>query len=85
MRWYELLIKKIEDAGNDIFIYDLECLFNDRNFYKDLSQKYDIFKYETDGDYYQFKNSKSSKSKLIYSNKYVMRSFTENALKILAK
>lgn len=82
MRWYELLIKKIEDAGNDIFIYDLECLFNDRNFYKDLSQKYDIFKYETDGDYYQFKNSKSSKSKLIYSNKYVMRSFTENALKI---
>ena len=38
MKWYDSLIKKIEDNGNNIFLYDLEGLLRDRNFYKDLSQ-----------------------------------------------
>ena len=63
MKWYDSLIKKIEDNGNNIFLYDLEGLLRDRNFYKDLSEKYDIFKYETDGDYFSFKNRDSLKPK----------------------
>lgn len=82
MKWYESLIKKIEDNGNNIFLYDLECLLEDRNFYKDLSQKYDIFRYGNDGDYFRFKNLNSPKPKLMYSNRYIKRAFTNNALKI---
>ena len=82
MKWYDSLIKKIEDNGNNLFLYDLECLLNDKNFYKDLSQKYEIFYYEDDSDYFHFINLDSSKSKLIYSNKHVQRSFTQNAIKI---
>ena len=85
MKWYDGLIKKIEDNGNEVFIYDLEELLNDKNFYKDLSEKYEIFKYTNDGDYYQFKNYESSKSKLIYSNEFVHMSFTQNAFKISSK
>lgn len=82
MKWYDSLIKKIEDNGNDVFVYDLECLLNDKNFYKDLSEKYEIFKYCTDSDYYKFKSFKSSKPKLIYSNEIVQRNFTDDAFKI---
>ena len=82
MKWYDSLIRKIENNGDKLFIYDLEGLFKDKNFYKDLSQKYEIFKYTTDGDYFQFKNTQSLKPKLIYSNEYVRRSFTNNAFKI---
>lgn len=82
MKWYDSLIKKIEDNGNNIFLYDLECLLSDRNFYKDLSQKYEIFHYENDGDYFRFKNLNSSKFKLMYSHKPVKRAFTKNAFKI---
>lgn len=82
MKWYESLIKKIEDNGNAVFIYDLESLLDDKNFYKDLSQKYEIFRYENDSDYYRFKNFDSAKSKLMYSNEIVKRSFTEDAFKI---
>ena len=82
MKWYDSLIKKIEDNGNNLFLYDLECLLEDKNFYKDLSQKYEIFYYEDDSDYFHFINLDSSKSKLIYSNKHVQRSFTQNAIKI---
>lgn len=82
MKWYDSLIKKIEKNGNNIFLYDLEGLLSDRNFYKDLSQKYDIFRYESDGDYFQFKNLKSSKPKLMYSNTYIKRAFTKDAFKI---
>ena len=82
MKWYDSLIKKIENNGNNIFLYDLEGLLTDRNFYKDLSQKYDIFQYESDGDYFQFKNLKSSKPKLMYSNTYIKRAFTKDAFKI---
>lgn len=82
MKWYESLIKKIEDNGNNVFIYDLESLLDDKNFYKDLSQKYEIFRYDGDSDYYRFKNFNSTKSKLMFSNEIVKRSFTENAFKI---
>lgn len=82
MKWYDSLIKKIEDNGNNIFLYDLEGLLRDRNFYKDLSEKYDIFKYETDGDYFSFKNRDSLKPKLMYSNTYIKRAFTKDAFKI---
>lgn len=82
MKWYDSLIKKIEDNGNNIFLYDLECLLSDRNFYKDLSQKYEIFHYRNDGDYFRFKNLNSSKSKLMYSHELVKRAFTKNAFKI---
>ena len=82
MKWYESLIKIIENHGNNIFLYDLEELLNDRNFYMDLSEKYEIFYYNSDEDYYIFKNSKSDKQKLIYSNSYIKRAYTKNALKI---
>lgn len=82
MKWYDSLIKKIEDNGNNIFLYDLEGLLRDRNFYKDLSQKYDIFQYETDGDYFRFKNLNSSKPKLMYSTTHIKRAFTKNAFNI---
>ena len=82
MKWYDSLIKKIEDNGNNIFLYDLEGLLRDRNFYKDLSEKYDIFKYATDGDYFSFKNRESLKPKLMYSNIYIKRAFTKDAFKI---
>lgn len=85
MKWYDSLIKKIEDNGNSLFLYDLECLLNDKNFYKDLSQKYEIFCYKEDSDYFHFINLDSSKSKLIYSNKHVQRSFTQNAIKISSR
>lgn len=82
MKWYDSLIKKIEDKGNNIFLYDLEGLLRDRNFYKDLSQKYNIFQYETDGDYFRFKNLNSSKPKLMYSNTHIKRAFTKDAFNI---
>lgn len=82
MNWYDSLIKKIENNGNNIFLYDLEGLLADRNFYKDLSHKYDIFKYETDGDYFRFKSLDCSKPKLMYSNEYIKRAFTKDAFKI---
>ena len=82
MKWYDSLIKKIEYYGDNIFLYDLENLLSDRNFLKDLSEKYEIFQYEFDEDYFKFKNFKSSKPKLIYSNKNIKRFFTKNALKI---
>lgn len=82
MKWYDSLIKKIEDNGNNVFLFDLEGLLCDRNFYKDLSQKYEIYHYENDEDYFRFKNLDSTKSKLIYSNEPVKRVFTKNAFKI---
>ena len=82
MKWYDSLIRKIENNGNNIFIYDLEYLLDDKNFLKDLSKKYEIFKYENDSDYYKFKSYQTSKLKLIYSNFYIKRSFTQDALKI---
>ena len=82
MKWYESLIKIIENHGNNIFLYDLEELLNDRNFYRDLSEKYEIFYYNSDEDYYIFKNSKSDKQKLIYSNSYIKRAYAKNVLKI---
>ena len=56
MKWYGSLIRKIENNGNNLFIYDLEYLLDDRNFLNDLSKKYEIFKYENDSDYYKFKS-----------------------------
>lgn len=82
MKWYDSLIKKIEYNGNNIFLNDLECLLSDKNFYNDLSQIYEIFKYESDEDYYHFKNYNSTKPKLMYSNKRVERAFSQDALKI---
>lgn len=82
MKWYDSLIRKIENNGNNLFIYDLEYLLDDKNFLKDLSKKYDIFKYENDSDYYKFKSYETSKLKLIYSNFHIKRSFTQDALKI---
>lgn len=82
MKWYDSLIRKIENNGNNLFIYDLEYLLDDRNFLKDLSKKYEIFKYENDSDYYKFKSYETSKLKLIYSNFHIKRSFTQDALKI---
>ena len=82
MKWYDSLIRKIENTGNNLFIYDLEYLLDDKNFLKDLSKKYEIFKYENDSDYYKFKSYETSKMKLIYSNFHIKRSFTQDALKI---
>ena len=82
MKWYDSLIRKIENNGNNLFIYDLEYLLDDKNFLKDLSKKYDIFKYENDSDYYKFKSFETSKFKLIYSNFHIKSSFTQDALTI---
>ena len=82
MKWYDSLIRKIENNGNNLFIYDLEYLLDDRNFLNDLSKKYEIFKYENDSDYYKFKSYETSKLKLIYSNFHIKRTFTQDALKI---
>lgn len=84
MKWYDSLIRKIENNGDNIFLYDLECLLDDKNFYKDLSEKFEIYPYETDGDYFKFKSSKSLKYKLMYSNHPIRRSFIDNTLKISA-
>lgn len=84
MKWYSKLIKKIENYGNNIFLFDLENLLLDKNFFNELSLKYDIFLYETDEDYFIFKNYKSP-FKLIYSTKYVKRFFTRNAISISVK
>ena len=79
MKWYDSLIKKIQNYGNNIFLYDLDGLLEDRNFLRDLSINYEIFKYEKDEDFFRFKTSKSQ-SKLIYSNTDVQRSFIKNPL-----
>ena len=79
MKWYDSLIKKIQNYGNNIFLYDLDGLLEDRNFLRDLSVNYEIFKYEIDEDFFRFKTSKSQ-SKLIYSNTDVQRSFIKNPL-----
>lgn len=85
MKWYENIIKKIEFNGNNLFIFDLDNLFNDKNLYRDLSSKYDIFLYENDADYYKYKSFNSAKYKLIYSNKFIQRDFTKDALNISIK
>lgn len=79
MKWYDSLIKKIQNYGNNIFLYDLDGLLDDKNFLRDLSVNYEIFKYEKDEDFFRFKTSKSQ-SKLIYSNTDVQRSFIKNPL-----
>lgn len=79
MKWYDSLIKKIQNYGNNIFLYDLDGLLEDRNFLRDLSVNYEIFKYEKDEDFFRFKTSKSQ-SKLIYSNTDIRRSFIKNPL-----
>ena len=79
MKWYDSLIKKIQNYGNNIFLYDLDGLLDDRNFLRDLSINYEIFKYEKDEDFFRFKTSKSQ-SKLIYSNTDIRRSFIKNPL-----
>ena len=81
MKWYDSLIKKIENYGNSIFLYDLDGLLEDKNFIRDLSSHYEIFKYEKDEDYFKFKTSKST-SKLIYSNTDVKRYFIRDPLYI---
>lgn len=84
MKWYDSLIRKIENNGDNIFLYDLEGLLNDKNFFKDLTEKFDVFPYETDGDYFKFKNLKTLKCKLMYTNKPIKRSFIDNTFKISA-
>lgn len=79
MKWYNSLIKKIENYGNNIFLYDLDSLLEDKNFLKDISSDYEIFKYENDEDFFRFKTSKSQ-YKIIYSNINVKRSFIKNPL-----
>lgn len=84
MKWYDSLIRKIEQNGDNIFLYDLEDLLEDKNFFKDLSEKFEIFSYGSDGDYFKFKNFKSSKYKLMYCNKPIQRTFIKNTFKISA-
>ena len=84
MKWYDSLIKKIENYGNNIFLYDLDDLLKDKNFFRHLSSSYEIFKYEKDEDYFRFKTSKSQ-SKIIYSNFEIKRSFIKNPLFISIK
>ena len=84
MKWFDSLIKKIENYGNDIFLYDLDGLLEDKNFHRHLSSNYEIFKYEKDEDFFRFKTSKSQ-SKIIYSNIELKRSFINNPLYISIK
>ena len=82
MKWYDSLINKIKNYGNNVFLYDLDGLLEDINFLRDLANDYKIFKYEKDEDFFRFKTLKSAESKLIYSNKDVKRAFISNAVKI---
>lgn len=82
MEWYSSLIKKIKKHENNIFVYDLNHLLDDKNFFKELSSIYKIFKYKNDNDYFQFKAFTSDKPKLIYSNKNIRRNFFKNIISI---
>lgn len=85
MKWYNSLIQKIENCGNNIFLFDLDCLLEDNNFMKDLSLKYEIYKYEQDRDYFYFESKNSLKPKLIYSKFKVERKAFKNIFTISIK
>lgn len=81
-KWYTKLLRKIKNFGSQIFVYDSNNLLNDKNFLKDLSSIFNLYKYIDDGDCYQFINKNKDKPFLIYSHDNIKRTYLKNKVEI---
>lgn len=77
-RWYSLLLKKIKNSGNRIFIVDSNNLLNDKNFLRDLSLEYKLHKFRNESDLNIFLNNNLNNKILVYFNQNIQSKFIKN-------
>jgi len=53
-KWYSSILKTLWRLGDRIFIEDAYGFLRDQNLLKEISRKYVIYEYKTDGDFFRF-------------------------------
>lgn len=82
-KWYQSLVKEIENSGNKIFIHDPNCLLDDMNLQGDLSLKYHLHQYQNDADLFISLNKFQNNPILVYSRDEIQRGFIFNQFNVI--
>jgi len=82
-KWYSSILKTLWRLGDRIFIEDAYGFLRDQNLLKEISRKYVIYEYKTDGDFFRFFEINKDKKIVIYSSKSLQKSFIDAKFKKL--
>jgi hypothetical protein len=82
-KWYQSLIKEIENSGNRIFLHDPNGLLDDMNLQGDLSLKYHLHQYRCDAELFIFLDKYQDESIIFYSKEEIQRGFISNQFSVI--
>ena len=82
-KWYSSILKTLWRLGDRVCIEDAFGLLRDQNLLKEISRKYVIYEYKTDGDFFRFFEINKDKKVVIYSSKPLQKSFIDTKFKKL--
>jgi hypothetical protein len=82
-KWYSSILKNLWRLGDRVCVEDAYGLLGDPNLIKEISRKYVIYEYKTDGDFFRFFEINKDKKIVIYSNKPLQKSFIDTNFKKL--
>lgn len=82
-KWYQSLVKEIENSGDRIFLHDPNGLLDDMNLQGDLSLKYHLHQYKCDADLFIFLNKFQDEPILVYSKEEIQRGFISNQFSVI--
>lgn len=74
-KWYSSFLRDVRGLGDKVFVVDPYNLLRDPNFFKEISDKYAVHKYNTDNDFFRFSSINSGKPLLVYSSSDIRRGF----------
>lgn len=76
-KWYNEILKDLRKLGDKIFVIDTLGLLNEKNLFKELTNRYKIHEYKDDGSLYLFFNKNKEKNILVISSKNIQRDFID--------
>jgi hypothetical protein len=82
-KWYSNILKTLWKLGDRVCIEDAYGLLRDQNLLNEISRKFVLYEYKTDGDFFMFFEINKDKKIVIYSNKSLQKSFIDTKFKKL--
>jgi len=80
-KWYSHILKTLWKLGDRVCIEDAYGILRDHNLLKEISRKYVIYDYKTDGEFHRFFEINKDKKIVIYSSKPLQKSFIDSKFK----
>ena len=80
-KWYSSILKDLRMLGEKIYVYDPSGMLKDKNLYKELMKKYNLYEFKDEGSLYLFFNKNKGNPMLVYSSRNIQSYFIERNFK----